>query len=447
MTFFHLIHVRLISVLVFFTCLIGSALLAKPAEAFVLLPKECRERQTECMKKQTLDWILIFGEIGFDEDYFFSRLDKIWPKDKPLPVIYLESEGGSAPTAMRVGRILHRRNGIVATGNPITKDDGRECSSACSIIAAGATQRHIKHIGIHQPHITKNYCKPDQIVVGVSPDYIQKGIDYYSEMGAPTELIEVFKMTPYDQLSEYFYASMVDPERQDIVRWGFYSTPGPGSKVMTFPSGLGPRSMSIVEEYQFAIDAGNHEAVLYLADLYLCQGHGERPNYKKAAAALRAAFDRNDNDAGYRLVSMIKSGQVEGMSRMDALALLSKLADRNFPDAKAELALLHYTGDLLPKNYLQAITLAKDAAKLKSAAGYGALCKFYADPKVMKRDDIEAYKWCDLAIANLESGKDKDFATDRINALADRMSDRQIDNAMKREEPWKPEKEDESEEE
>jgi len=65
----------------------------------------------------------------------------------------------------------------------------------------------------------------------------------------------------------------------------------------------------------------------------------------------------------------------------------------------------------------------------------------------MKRDDIEAYKWCDLAIASLESGKEKDFATRRINALADRMSDRQIDNAMKREEAMKSEKEDDSEEE
>jgi hypothetical protein len=266
-------------------------------------------------------------------------------------------------------------------------------------------------------------------------------------MGAPPELIEAFKITPYDQLSEYFYASMVDPERQDIVRWGFYSTPGPGSKVITFSNGLGPRSMSTVQEYQFAIDAGSKDAVNYLADYYLCESNGKRRNFKKAAATLRAAFDKNNNDAGYRLVSMIKSGKVDGMERMDALALLSKLADRNYPDAKADLALLHYTGGILPKNYLKAVTLAKDAAKLKSAVAYSALCKFYSDPKVMKRDDIEAYKWCDLAIASLESGKDKDFATSRINALADRMSDRQIDNAMKREEPWKPEKEDESEEE
>jgi hypothetical protein len=436
-----------LGILFFFACMIAVSVIPKSSHAFVLLPKECREKQTECMKNQTLDWILIFGEIGYDEDDFFSRLDKIWPKDKPFPVIYLESEGGSAPAGMKVGRILNKRNATVASGNPITNDDGRECSSACSLIAAGAIHRHVKHIAVHQPYMIKNYCKPDQTIVNVSSDFMQKNIDYLTEVNTPTELIEVFKSTPHDQLSEYFYASMVEPERQDIVRWGFYSTPGPGSKVITFPNGFGPRSMTLVEEYQFAIDAGNLEAVHYLTDFYLCQGHGEKPNYKKAVAALRASFEKNDNDAGYRLVSFIKNGKVEGMSRMDAIALLTKLADRNYPDAKVDLALLYYSGEILPKNYLKAIEFVKDAAKQKSPVAYGTLCKFYSDPRVFKRDDIESYKWCDLAIAHLESGKEKDFAIERIHALADRMSDRQIDNAMKREEPWKTEKDEESDEE
>jgi len=436
--------INLLFVLVFAS---GMALTSKRAEAFVLLPKECREKQTECIKNQSLDWILIFGEIGYEEDYFFTRLDKLWPKDKPIPVVYVESEGGNARVGIKVGRILHKRNGVIATGNPITQDDGRQCSSACALIALGATERHLRHVGFHQPYHIKNYCQPDQTVVDVEPETLQRHFDYFKEMGAPEELIEVYKNTPHEQFSEYFYASMIEPEHQDIVRWAFYSTPGPGSRVKLFPSGLGPRSLTLVNEMQFAIDAGSREAVQSLADIYICQSHGERPNYKKAAATLRAAFDKNDNDAGYRLVSMIQSGRVEGQSKLDAVALLSKLSDRNYADAKADLAMFYYEGNIMPKNYLKAVDLAKEAAKQKSPLAYSALCKFYSDPKIMKRDDIEAYKWCDLAIASLESGKDKDFATRRINALADRMSDRQIDNAMKREEAMKSEKEDDSEEE
>ena len=349
----------------------------------------------------------------------------------------LESEGGLGNVGMRVGRILHERKATVATGNPITKDDGRQCTSACSLIAAGATDRHIRHLGIHQPHYVANACKPDEKIEETDPETIKSGADYYLEMGAPKELIDAYNITPYNQLSEYYYASMIDPERQDIVRWGFYSTPGPGSKVMTFSNGLGPRNMTTVREYEFAIEAGSRDAVNYLVDYYLCESYGKRRHIDKAIATLRTAFYKNDNDAGYRLVSMIKNGQVEDLSKFDAIGLISKLADRKYPDAMADLALLHYTGDILPKNYLKAVKLAKEAVKQKSSAGYSALCKFYSDPQVMRRDDIETYKWCDLAIATLGSGRDKDYATDRIHALADRMSDRQIDSAMKREEPWK----------
>jgi len=60
----------------------------------------------------------------------------------------------------------------------------------------------------------------------------------------------------------------------------------------------------------------------------------------------------------------------------------------------------------------------KNAAKQKNPSAYAALCKFYSEQKAIKRDDIEAYKWCDLAIATLESGKEKEYALDRIHALA-----------------------------
>ena len=430
---------RLFGLIAALASFLAAGFLTRPAQAFVLLPKECREHQDECIKKQSLDWILIFGEIGYEEDEFFYRLDKNWPKEKPLPVVYLESEGGNARVGMRVGWILRKRNGIVATGNPITKDDGRQCSSACALIALGATERHLRHFGVHQPYHVKNSCTLDEQIEKVDPEFLQKTIDYFYQMGAPSELIETYKLTPYDQFSEYFYASMIPPEHQDIVRWGLYYTPGPDSRVQNFPTGLGPRSLSLIEEHQFAIDAGSREAVQSLADAYLCLKYRVKPNFNKAAQVLRAAFDKNDNDAGYRLASMIKDGNVDGQSKADAVGILSKLADRKYPDAQVDLGLLYYSGQYLPKNYLKAIELIKNAAKQKNPAAFGAFCKLYSEQKALKRDDVEAYKWCDLAIATLDSGRDKDYATDRIHVLADRMSDRQIDNAMKREVPWKEE--------
>jgi TPR repeat protein len=437
--------IRLFGLVTAIAGFLAAGLLTRPAHAFVLLPKECRERQAECMKKQSLDWILIFGEIGYEEDDFFYRLDKIWPKDKPLPVIYLESSGGNARTGMRVGWILHRRNATVATGNPITKDDGQQCSSSCALIALGAKERHLRHFGVHQPYNIENYCQGNEQIHKTSQEFLQKTIDYFYQMGAPAELIDIYKLTPHDQFAEYYHAQMINPENQGIVRWGLYYTPGPDSKVKMFPVGLGPRDLSEIDELNFAIDAGSKEAVQSLADHYLCLRHRNKPNYNKSAAVLRKAFENNDNDAGYRLASMIKSGNVDGQSKADAIGILSKLADRKYPDAQVDLGLLYYSGQHLPKNYLRAIELIKNAAKQKSPAAFSAFCKIYSEQKALKRDDIEAYKWCDLAIATLESGKDKDYATERIHALANRMSDREIDNAMKREIPWKEEADHEEE--
>jgi hypothetical protein len=55
------------------------------------------------------------------------------------------------------------------------------------------------------------------------------------------------------------------------------------------------------------------------------------------------------------------------------------------------------------------------------------------EAKAVHANDIERYKWCDLAIAELDSGDIKDFATDAIHKLASRMTDIDIAKATKSE--------------
>jgi len=132
-----------------------------PAKAFVILPSSCRgELQTYCLEEHyRLEYIFIYGEITWEEDAFFKELDRLWPEDRPLPIIYLESRGGESQVAMNVGRILHKRHAVVATGNPITETDGYACDSACANLAAGATERHLNAVGFHRSRRILNYCK------------------------------------------------------------------------------------------------------------------------------------------------------------------------------------------------------------------------------------------------------------------------------------------------
>lgn len=88
-------------------------------------------------------------EIRFSDAQFFDELDYYWPNDKPIPLVYLESVGGKIYTALKIGRILRKRKGIVATGNPITHIDRYTCLSACALIAAGDVERHLRDVGLH----------------------------------------------------------------------------------------------------------------------------------------------------------------------------------------------------------------------------------------------------------------------------------------------------------
>jgi hypothetical protein len=53
--------------------------------------------------------------------------------------------------------------------------------------------------------------------------------------------------------------------------------------------------------------------------------------------------------------------------------------------------------------------------------------------KLVKRDDIETYKWCDLAIATMHEGRVKRVAIKYMHILANRMSDGDIDKAYQKE--------------
>jgi len=73
------------------------------------------------------------------------------------------------------------------------------------------------------------------------------------------------------------------------------------------------------------------------------------------------------------------------------------------------------------------------SAKDGGYESYGALCKIHFAGKLVKRDDVETYKWCDLAIATMDEGQVKNNAIKYMHILADRMSDEDIDKAYERE--------------
>ena len=409
--------------------------LPNSAKAFVILPPECRSVGDKCLFENNLRYIFIYGHITYEEYDFFEKLDKYWKKDKPLPVVYVESSGGYAPVALFVGKILHERTGIVVSGNPITKTDGRECASACSVIAAGATERHLSHLGIHQAYKIQNACTKNEQYVPVEQSFYQKLLDHLDYFEAGAKFREYYQYTRFEDMTDIYYWDQLKPEEQIIVEMGYHMAIPPDAKFEIFEQGRPFRQISARQRFEFAIQQGSKGAIYDAIEYYTCEPVKENINYRVLARILELG-SKSDPDAAYQLARYYEDGKIEGKSASEAIEIYNQLSKQNHGEALHRLGLLHYEGRIVPKNYRKSVSLLEQAARQWEPAAFGSLCRVYMEHKAVHSNDITAYKWCDLAIKKLDDSPEKQFAIEAIHKLADRMKDHQIDVATDAELPY-----------
>lgn len=403
------------------------------ANAYVILPSECRsDSEADCLKEQKLEYIFIYGEIGFEERWFFRGLDQTWPDNVPLPIIYLESHGGDAETAMEVGRILHRRKASVVTGNPITETEGYACYSACGILASGATVRRLNNIGFHQAHRTKNYCKFYETQEPVEAEFEERLDLYLDEVEADPRVKQFRKETPFYKIREFSFDPSIDYRSQMIAELGFHMDIRSQHQNKIFradPVKYIDRRVS--EIFEFAIAEGSRSAVTDYAEYELCEANNHKPNYQKAEKILRSALFENDIYGIHQLGELYASGNIEGKTALDAVSMFRIGAAAEFGPSEDKFGWAFYKGEGLPQNYRQAVYWFKRAASHNHHGAYGSLCVVYMEAKAVKANDIERYKWCHLAHENIEDKKLKNFAKDALDLLNKRMKKSDIRIALK----------------
>jgi len=415
--------------------LLGASTFGVSANAFIILPPDCRDKnETTCLLKHNLDYIFIYDHITYDEHRFFKKLDDLWPENLPLPIIYLESPGGSSRTSMFVGRILHKRHAVVVSGNPITNTDGYVCDSACAMIAAGATERHMNEVGFHQIRYVMNQCKPNQTVSAVEEESHQKVYDYLGEVDADPRIKEYYRDTPYDRITSLYFASFVPPDLQNIVQTGFHMEPSsafPSDSLAKDKVRLTQRSQE--ERYQYAIMQKSNAAILDYVDYLTCEADGHKPDFRTAAKVLQTGIFRDDPDSIYRLAQFIEDGKIAGKSIADAIKLYERGATLKDVSAEDHLGWLYYEGRGVPQDYRKAMAWFMEAADQGNTETYGSLCKIYIEAKAVHANNIERYKWCDLAMSQLNGGHVRTFAINAIYRLSQRMAESDINKAIKSE--------------
>jgi TPR repeat protein len=203
-----------------------------------------------------------------------------------------------------------------------------------------------------------------------------------------------------------------------------------------FPKAAVHREKSSEQVLRYAAEMGNNEAVLGLADDYLCDGPKRTPDAKAAAEALKIGQQRDFHEASYRLARMLEEGKLGSHRLKEAINLYRENAVFGDGKSGAKLGWLLSKGRGVKQDKAKALYWFNQSAKYGSPEAYGALCKIHFVGKLVPRDDVETYKWCDLAIATLHGGKMKREAINYMHQLADRMSDADIDKAYAKEEAY-----------
>jgi TPR repeat protein len=406
-------------------------LFANAAQAYVLTPPECRfGKLVPCVKAGQLEYIVIYNTIQYSDYAEIRDIADNLPKGKPFPTVYLHSLGGSLDAAYGIGKIFHRHNVTVKSGNPITGDRYSKCISACVIIAAGATKRYLYHVGLHSP---ANYDENDNTTDLEEESYTELE-KYLADMGMDPRLFMLIRATKYEDLLQLEYNPNQPGKDQYLVQLGFYQDeiideyrdePSP----VKYTHYIYGRASIVL-----AAMNGSRGAVRQLADEYTYGGEKVQPDIERAKVWLNFGAEQNDvsslHNLGVQLVRE-KNGKA-------AVPYFRRAAELGFAGSQNNYGWHLYKGEGVKKNKAEAVYWIVRGAEQGEPFAYGSLCEIYGAADVFIKDDVEAMKWCRLAADNMPLGKARDTAVNFLDRFARKMNEQQIAEANKRVDVWRP---------
>jgi len=179
---------------------------------------------------------------------------------------------------------------------------------------------------------------------------------------------------------------------------------------------------------------GNADAQLQLGRMY-AQGEGlAASDDHEAAGWFSRAAEQGKVEAQFALGMMYANGM--GVVADDGLALrwLRRAGDQGAPHA------LNAVGELLmhassPEDRSEAYAWFLRAARLANAKALYHLGMLSALGRDVSKDDIEAYKWFDLA-ASAALGSERDSANRALLELRERMTPVQVERAKRSADMW-----------
>ena len=401
------------------------------ANAYVLTPPECRfGKMLLCLKQDRLNYIVIYDGIQTSDYFEIKEIAENLKEGQKFPTVFLQSDGGSAFAGFEIGRIFRKYDVTVRSGNPISGDVYSKCASACVFIAAGATKRHLVHIGLHSPKIHNPKNEDDKI----TEESFLRIKSYLNEMGMDPRLYEMIKATKNEDMLEIEYAPSLEGKSQYIVQFGFHQgqtldEDEPNKVEIKYTHRFYGKS-SIV----FAAMNGSSGALHQLVDLYTYGAEKQQPDDEKALGWLKIGAENDD------LISLHNLGfRLEQKKHFkEAIKHYKRAAELGYAGSQNNYGWFLYTGQAGKRNKAEGAYWIVRAAEQGDDFAYGSLCEIYAAGDVFIPNDIEAMKWCRLAVDNMPLGKSRDTAVKLMDKFASKMKSEDVKIANDRVDVWRP---------
>ena len=403
---------------------------SQAASAYILPPPDCTyEKYGECLRTGKLSYLVLYGYISPSDEEAFYRLDHDLPRDSQFPTIYLDTGGGNMSSAIEIGRILRKNKATVKSGNPVLQLEYTKCLSACVMIAAGATQRFLVNIGLHSPSI-KHENSPRAQAEG---EWFKLKREYYDEMGINPLLARIADSVPFDQMLNLTYDPAAIGKYQYIVQFGFYQGPILEENDETqAPIEFKPREApSQIQE--IAAFNGSSDALSGVIHKFMFGNGKIEPNEKEALEWLKFGLEHRDKRSAHNIALYYWT-----RNKTKSIEYLKQAAELGFAGSQNNLGWAYYKSDGVKRSVPDAVFWITKAAEQGETFAYGSLCQMHADGNVFKRDNVQAFKWCNLALWDMSDGKTRDNTVRAIDIIKTRITTQERRTARLLVQDWKP---------
>jgi hypothetical protein len=378
-----------------------------PASAYPIVASHCKADPVACAKEGKLDAVSIFGHIGYEDLTFFEAIDEAIPADKSFPTIYVDSEGGSGYVGTKIGRILRKRHATVESGSPFIPDTLIECSSACAFVVAGATTRIVDHIGVHQGHLSFFHGPRNWHDDPVPDEATEEDFAYFSEMGIDPEIKDIIKATPSDRMANFYFVQGEPETEQKIVQLGFRNSNAVVLTPLKKPASEDDMNEARENRYIAAIHDGSNAAIHDYVRAILHTPLGYKPDYESANKWLQIGADRNDPTSLHNLAVNIAYGKGTKVNMGLAVQYFLRAARLGLAASQNNVGWHYYKGDGIKRSIPDAVFWITRSAEQGEPFAYGSLCEMYGAGDTFAKDNVEAYKWCKLAVDQEPDGQVK----------------------------------------